>query len=120
MEFKPIADSKQYKEYVALLTQSGTNAPTATILNEKARNYLGAITWAYISTGVFSGTKTGELTANKTGYLHTGFQGSGFISSVELSSGNSFQIDTKTLSSGSLVASNGVLSKTLVIVRVYN
>ena len=118
MEFKPIADSKQYKEYVALLTQSGTSAPTVTILNEKARNYLGVITWAYVSIGIYIGTKTGELTANKTGYLHSGFQGNGFISVTELVAGNSFQINTKTLSSGSLVYANGVLSKTLVIIRV--
>lgn len=43
---------KGYKSYVALLTQSGTDAPEATVLE----NSLGIdITFSYVSTGVYAG-----------------------------------------------------------------
>ena len=44
---------KGYKSYVALLTQSGTDAPEATVLE----NSLGiTITFGYVSPGLYSGT----------------------------------------------------------------
>lgn len=47
-----------YEEYVALLSQTGTNAPTAIVLNEDANNYLGDIVWTYDSPGYYIGTLT--------------------------------------------------------------
>lgn len=51
------------KIYTALLTQSGTGAPTATILGT---NELGSIVWTRNSTGNYTGTLTGAFTLNKT------------------------------------------------------
>jgi hypothetical protein len=51
-----------YKEYVALLTQAGTDAPAATVLS----NTLGAIVWAYASVGQYSATLSGAFPATKT------------------------------------------------------
>lgn len=48
-----------YQEYVALLTQTGTNAPTAVVLNQDANNYLGNIVWTYDDVGAYIGTLTG-------------------------------------------------------------
>jgi len=39
-----------YKEYVAILEQSGTNAPTATVIS----NTFGTVAWAYNSSGTYS------------------------------------------------------------------
>ena len=51
-----------YKVYTALLTQTGTNAPVATIL----QNTLGGIPiFSYVSTGEYNITLTGKLTASK-------------------------------------------------------
>ena len=51
-----------YKVYTALLSQSGTDAPVATILE----NTLGGIpTFTYDGVGVYTITLTGLLTANK-------------------------------------------------------
>ena len=55
--------ARPYKVYTALVTQSGTNAPTATVLE----NTLGGTpTWAFSSAGTFTLTLTGAFTNNKT------------------------------------------------------
>lgn len=51
-----------YKIYRALLTQSGTNAPVATVLE----NTLGDIVWSRAVLGVYEGTLTGAFTSGKT------------------------------------------------------
>lgn len=57
------SDLAPYKEYEATIAQSGTGAPTATIM----RNTLGVTpTWGYTSTGIYTLTATGKFTANKT------------------------------------------------------
>ena len=50
------------KKYVALLTQVGTGAPVATVLE----NTIGNIVWARSATGLYTGTLTGAFTVNKT------------------------------------------------------
>lgn len=51
-----------YKKYVALMNQTLSAAPTATILE----NTLGNIVWTKSSTGVFYGTLIGAFPLNKT------------------------------------------------------
>ena len=53
---------RPYKVYTALLTQTGTNAPVATILE----NTVGNIVWSYDSTGEYLGTLTGVFISDKT------------------------------------------------------
>lgn len=55
-----------YSVYTAILSQSSTNNPTATVLNASDSNYLGAITWTRDAEGEYSGAKTGAFTAAKT------------------------------------------------------
>lgn len=63
---------RPYNAYAALLSQSGTSAPTATVIE----NSLNAsnITWTRIVAGSYRGTLTGAFTANKTVI----FTGNGF------------------------------------------
>ncbi len=51
-----------YKVYTALLTQSGTDAPVATVLE----NTLGDIVWTRTGVGQYSGTLIGGFTTDKT------------------------------------------------------
>ena len=51
------------KVYVALLTQSGTDAPVATVLENTLG---GTIVWSYTDVGVYTGTLASAFTANKT------------------------------------------------------
>lgn len=52
-----------YKKYVALLTQSGTDAPVATVLENSLG---GTVVWTRNDVGVYIGTLAGAFTANKT------------------------------------------------------
>lgn len=59
-----LTHAKGYKEYVALLTQTSTNAPVATII----RNELsGTPVWSYANVGVYDMTLTGEFLSGTTG-----------------------------------------------------
>lgn len=51
-----------YKKYVAILIQSGTNAPIATVIE----NTIGNIVWSYNNVGDYMGTLTGAFPNNKT------------------------------------------------------
>jgi len=51
-----------YKSYLALLTQSGTAAPTAIELE----NTIGSILWARISSGLYTATLSGAFPSGKT------------------------------------------------------
>ena len=52
----------KYKVYTALLTQSGTDAPVATVLE----NTLGDIVWSYYALGVYQAELLGTFVQNKT------------------------------------------------------
>jgi hypothetical protein len=51
-----------YKVYTALLTQSGIDAPVATVLE----NTIGNITWTYLSIGSYAGNLISAFPLNKT------------------------------------------------------
>jgi len=58
-----VETNAKYKIYTALLTQTGTSAPTATILE----NTIGvSVVWSYNSVGTYIGTLSGAFTDNKT------------------------------------------------------
>jgi hypothetical protein len=52
----------RYKKYVALMTQTGTAAPTVVVLE----NTIGDIVWTRDSAGIYEGTLTGAFTLDKT------------------------------------------------------
>ena len=52
-----------YKVYTALLTQSGTDAPVATVLENTLE---GTVTWTYDDVGMYLATCSGCFTKNKT------------------------------------------------------
>jgi len=57
-----------YKVYTALLTQSGTSAPTAIVLENTLG---GTVVWGRSVTGVYYATLTGVFTINKTALFVT-------------------------------------------------
>jgi len=60
-----IDTTRPYKVFTALLTQSGTNAPIATVLE----NTLGNIVWSYSSVGSYQATLTGAFTSKTFFYI---------------------------------------------------
>jgi hypothetical protein len=56
------ADSRPYKVYTALISQEGTSAPTATVLE----NTVGAVTFSYTDVGVYNVVSPELFTDGKT------------------------------------------------------
>jgi hypothetical protein len=60
----PVSNGAQgVKRYVALLTQSGTDAPVATVLENSLG---GTVVWTYVDVGEYYGTLSGAFPAAKT------------------------------------------------------
>ena len=104
-----------YKSYVALITQSGTAAPTAIVLE----NTLGEVTFSYISVGNYE-VVTDGLFNDKTFAL---------IPNSRLGTNNIYQTGVNTLqivcrditsSSPFIPFLNNALNKTTIEIRVYN
>ena len=57
-----------FREYVALLYQTGTNNPTAYVLTNTLG---GTVTWVRLASGLYKGVLSGAFTANKTCVIAT-------------------------------------------------
>jgi hypothetical protein len=103
-----------YLEYVALLTQTGTNAPVATILN----NTLGVVpVWSYIATGIYPLTYTNSFPTGKTViFLHNVALGVQTIYARNLTND---AVTVYTFNTDTGLAADAVLSQTMLFVRVY-
>ncbi len=105
---------QQYKSYTAILTQSGTSAPTATIVYNSLG---GAVTLGYTSTGITTLTRTGAFTSGKTVVFITYASDDATTKAINavVTSANVITINQKTIASS---VANGY---TIYIeIRVYN
>lgn len=119
-----IGSTLGYKVYTALLTQSGTGAPTVTVL----QNTIGTIVWSRVSIGSYKGTLTGVFTSGKTFYNITynnnaGGGGSGefLIYEIRNDNINAIQISTLDVEMVTHLAnpSDSLLSSTPIEIRIY-
>ena len=111
--FSPVS---KYKVYTALLTQTGTGVPVATVLE----NTLGSISFSYDGTGIYKVLSSNLFTPNKTAAFITsqGFGvGFGVVSSVVLMGPTEMVLTTQSASSGPI---DGNLNKSTFEIRVYN
>lgn len=101
-----------YKHYIALLYQTGTNAPTAYVLENTLSNL---ITWTRSATGDYDGTLTDEFTEFKTAIFcnNTG-QGE-----ILIGRKNNNAVRVQTFNSAG-TASDDKLTYTTIEIRVYN
>jgi hypothetical protein len=100
------------KKYVALLTQTGTSAPTATVLENTLG---GTLVWSYDGVGSYIGTLTGAFTSNKTAVLISGVY-KGSVSGLRKTD-NTVQITTTATSTNT--EANALLDSTTIEIRVY-
>jgi hypothetical protein len=109
-------DSRPYKVYTALLTQTGTDAPVATVLE----NTLGEIVWSYGEIGIYLGTLNSAFVVDKT-YITTTSTESGEDSSIYpiLSTAPTVNFCVIRTSAGINSADN-YLKNTPIEIRVYN
>lgn len=107
-----VQTQRPYKVYTALLSQTGTSAPTATVLENTLG---GTVSFTYFGAGAYYVNSSSLFTVNKTGVI---------ISSLGVSS-SSYNITAipSTLiitTSVSGVYTDGYLSNTFFEIRVYN
>ena len=69
------SSARPYKVYTALLNQSGTDAPVATVLENTLG---GTVVWSRVDTGKYLATLTGAFTGNKTvAFFQSGYSNPG-------------------------------------------
>lgn len=109
-------DSRPYKVYTALLTQSGKNAPVAIVLE----NTLGGdIIYGWESEGMFTGTLSGVFTNSKTTFsLSNSSVNSNAIMKSYYNTSNDFYIETSIASTE--IGTDALLLNTMIEIRVYN
>ena len=103
------------KVYRALVTQTSTSAPTATVLE----NSLGAaVVWARSNTGVYTATLAGAFTSDKTFIMSSGSTGA--ITAVKDVVTARTSADVVTVSTGAAgTAADGILSAYDIELLVY-
>lgn len=112
--FHSISSAIPYKIYVALLTQTSTNAPIAKVLE----NTIGDLIWTYVASGEYLGTIVGGFPVDKYfsplpfgGYDTEVNQGSG---------GNAYSWYRLNNNSIKVVTTeNGILNNSPIEFRVY-
>lgn len=108
------------KVYRALLTQTGTAAPVATVLENTLG---GTVVWTRTLGGVYVATLAGAFTASKTALLHgDGITGAEFsIIYFSRTNGNVLQLVTQDVdvTGATLVIADAILSETFVQILVY-
>lgn len=102
-----------YKVYTALLTQTGTNAPVATVLENTLG---GTVVWSYIGPGLYLGTLVGAFPIEKTQLFlqNTGGQEANYYindNNIDYVAIATSEIDTTV---------DGLLFNTPIEIRVYN
>ena len=101
-----------YRKYVALITQSDTNAPVATVFE----NTIGTMTWAYVSIGVYT-VSNGLLTKDKTVcFLSGNTEESSTMVKQQDSSAGSIKLNSFD---DSFTLSDGIILNTTIENRVY-
>lgn len=103
------------KAYRALVTQSSTTAPTATVLENSLG---GTVVWARSSTGTYTATLTGAFTSAKTFILQPGETGTIAAIKNVLASRTSDNVVTVTTGAGGTLE-DSVLSSFPIEILVY-
>lgn len=112
---------KPYKVYVAKLAQSGTDAPTAIVLE----NTLGGeVVWSYSSEGVYVGTLVGAFPNTEDKFYTTYITALSATTEMQVAylDTDSFEVDTVTYGGfgGPATVTDGLLYNTPIEIRVYN
>lgn len=101
-----------YLVYVALLTQTDTDAPVATVLENTLG---GTVVWSYDSTGSYYATLAGAFTADKT-LVFMQPQTSNISLAVKRDTDDAVYMETTDLST---TPSDELLNGTPIEIRVY-
>lgn len=112
-------DIRPYKVYTALLSQTGTNDPIATVLE----NTLGGnIVWTRIDEGVYIGTLSNSFIENKTGVIinNTAYATDNQITTADILTTSTVNIQTSYTTEGVFGLEDSCMYNNLIEIRVYN
>jgi hypothetical protein len=110
------SDNLGYKRYVAFLTQDGTSAPTAIVLENTLG---GTVVWTRGGTGLYSGTLAGAFTLQKTTVFVSSTYGSSNVHHLAAYASDVNTITIETVTGGDS-ATDGEMDETAIEIRVYN
>jgi hypothetical protein len=102
-----------YKSYVALISQSGTAAPSVTILE----NTIGNIVWTRFALGDYRGTLTGAFPSGKVVCFSNQID-MPTMTLIQRKNDDSVSINTGT--PGTTTIADSILNNTSIEIRVYN
>lgn len=110
---------RPYKVYVALLTQAGTDAPVATVLENTLG---GTVVWTRSAAGSYLGTLANAFTANKTFlFPPTAYSSADFNDwQLLLVRNNANAVLVTTSTAGGTTGADDILSEVPIEIRVYN
>ena len=103
-----------YKKYIALMTQTGTAAPTVVVLE----NTIGDIVWTRASTGLYRGTLIGAFTLDKTYAMMSVTLTDGVVNVFRFSD-DVVRVATTNLKNPNANHHDNHLSKNTIEIRVY-
>ena len=103
-----------YKKYVALMTQTGSAAPTVVVLE----NTIGDIVWTRASTGLYRGTLIGAFTLDKTSAMMSVTLTDGIVNVFRFSD-DVVRVATTNLHSPTAAYHDNHLSNNTIEIRVY-
>jgi lysophospholipase L1-like esterase len=106
------AGSVQPLKYVALVSQGGTSAPTATVLENSLH---GIVVWTRQSTGIYLATLSGAFTASKTIVTY----GNSVIDTMITGYSNTVNTVAISTSTALNVLKDGALSSATIKIEVY-
>lgn len=101
-----------YLVYTAMLTQTGTDAPVATVLENTLG---GTVVWSYSGVGVYAATLSGAFTENKTFVIVGTFGDTSGIIVAYRNSDNQVRVQ----SAENDTDADGLLYETAIEIRVY-
>ena len=102
-----------YKSYVALISQTGTAAPTVTVLE----NTIGNIVWTRFAAGDYRGTLTGAFTSGKVFCLSNQIEP---LQTILIVRKNIDSIAINTITAATTSAIDSALVNTSIEIRIYN
>ena len=112
-ENSPSPGGSSYLVYMALLSQTGTDAPVPTII----QNTIGNIVWTRDGLGNYTGTLAGAFTTNKTTAIIQNNYGGQKSYTIYRNDENSVTVQTGVAASATL--EDELLYETTIEIRVY-
>lgn len=106
--------SNLYSSYSGLLTQSSTNSPTVTILNNSTGQ---TIVWSYSDVGEYIGTFSDKIKEDKIWFSVTSSSKSAIFIAVSYNTENTILLNTYSRTGS---ATNNALSNSSIEIRIYN